>query len=72
MATYTGSPREQPKVYDLRPAIYYNEGSFDPPSSDDESDGLLEKDAPTTPRLAESGEWNGLVVGGSKKRVSAS
>ncbi|KAJ8455895.1 hypothetical protein ONZ45_g18849 [Pleurotus djamor] len=28
----------------IRPAIYYGEGSFDPPSSDDEAETLLEKE----------------------------
>ncbi|KAG6917095.1 hypothetical protein DXG01_003915 [Tephrocybe rancida] len=43
-----------------RPQIYYGEGPFDPPSSDDEDDletgGLLDKrTAPSSPRLAELG-----------------
>jgi dipeptidyl aminopeptidase len=27
----------------IRPSVYYDEGPFDPPSSDDEDEGLIEK-----------------------------
>ena len=51
-----------------RPATYYGEGEFDPPSSDDEEDAFLEKGKPEdTERngdgMVEEGE---LVVGGGK------
>ena len=37
-----------------RPDVYYEEGPFDPPSSDDEDEALLEKDPPS-PGYAEQG-----------------
>lgn len=64
----------------IRPAIYYGDGPFDPPSSEsDESEVLLEK--PLTPGAAERAEYptlgeedegvadNGLFVGGRRKQV---
>lgn len=63
-----------------RPETYYGHGTFDAPSSDDEDD-LLEKSLhlPTSPGLAERGQYNeeelddgvGLVIGGQKKRSSS-
>jgi dipeptidyl aminopeptidase len=38
-----------------RPQVYYGEGPFDPPSSDDEDVGLLEKTGPLSPGSAERG-----------------
>ncbi|KAA1470272.1 dipeptidyl aminopeptidase [Dentipellis sp. KUC8613] len=67
--TITRSAQRQP-----RPAVYYEDGPFDPPSSDDESDVLLEK--PLTRRTAgdaergrtveEEAEDAGLIVGGRR------
>jgi dipeptidyl aminopeptidase B len=64
----------------IRPAIYYGDGPFDPPSSDsDESEVLLEK--PLTPGAAERAEYptlgeedegladSGLFLGGRRKQV---
>lgn len=48
-----GDSLEHSKLYEhdpnqassfIRPAIYYGEGPFDPPSSEDEDETLLEKD----------------------------
>lgn len=57
----------------IRPATYYGEGPFEPPSSDEE-DELLEKIVPGSPGLAERAgvgleEDGGLVVGGPKHKV---
>ncbi|CAL1714024.1 unnamed protein product [Somion occarium] len=49
----------------VKPPTYYEEGPFDPPSSDDEDDTFLEKGAPD---MVDEG---GLVVGGPKKRPSS-
>lgn len=48
----------------VRPVTYYGEGPFDPPSSDDEEDAFLEKDASVNPDMEGEG---GLVIGGTKK-----
>lgn len=49
----------------IKPEVYYGDGSFDPPSSDDEDDGLLEKN------IRREGltdvEETGLRVGGGHK-----
>ena len=43
----------------VRPTVYYGEGTFDPPSSDDEQESLLgsgpDKDVPGSPGMAEMG-----------------
>lgn len=43
----------------VRPTVYYGEGAFDPPSSDDEEESLLgsgsDKDVPGSPGMAEMG-----------------
>jgi dipeptidyl aminopeptidase B len=57
-----------------RPAVYYGDGPFDAPSSDDEDvDVVTEKDAPGPLNRAENGSMfrshfadNGLYVGGQK------
>lgn len=62
------TPPTYPPTEDLtrqRPQVYYGDGPFDPPSSDDEDGALLEKNVPGSPRLAERGE--GLVIGGGRK-----
>ncbi|KAI0339697.1 dipeptidyl aminopeptidase [Trametopsis cervina] len=57
-----------------RPAIYYGEGEFDPPSSDDEGDSFLEKAKAEDPEgdldaLQDDGE---LVIGGKNHRRPSS
>lgn len=59
-----------------RPRTYYGDGAFDPPSSDEEEDALLEKDVPGSPGLAERGDLGEdnddremLVVGKAQKRA---
>lgn len=49
-----------------RPPTFYGEGSFDPPSSDDEVDTLLEKNGPSSPTSAE----RGALLDTSERRVS--
>ncbi|EIN06216.1 dipeptidyl aminopeptidase [Punctularia strigosozonata HHB-11173 SS5] len=64
----TFQPQPGSSGRDYRPMTYYGEGPFDPPSSDEEDNTLLEKDSqklPSSPRL-ERGD--GLVVGSSRKR----
>ncbi|KAI9067913.1 dipeptidyl aminopeptidase [Trametes sanguinea] len=53
----------------VKPETYYGEGPFDPPSSDDESEELLEKDLQRSGRIIEA-EGN-LVVGSGKKRPAS-
>ncbi|KII86043.1 hypothetical protein PLICRDRAFT_44497 [Plicaturopsis crispa FD-325 SS-3] len=57
----------------IRPPVYYGEGPFDAPSSD-EDEALLEKEGSITPGLAERGgnslDEGGLTVGGHKRRPS--
>ena len=56
-----------------RPTVYYGEGPFDPPDSDDEADGLIEK--PRSPGAAEAARESlengdlGLYVGGQDQAV---
>ena len=50
----------------VKPETYYGEGPFDPPSSDDESEELLEKGLERSGRAIEA-EGN-LVVGSGKVR----
>jgi dipeptidyl aminopeptidase len=61
-----------------RPSTYYGGGNFDPHSSDDEAENLLEKNTPQSPGIVERGrldieeeESEGLVVGGQKQRPSS-
>jgi len=56
-----------------RPAIYYGDGPFDAPSSDDDEDAITEKDCTTPLNRAEHGDLvdpgsidDGLYVGGHK------
>ncbi|KAH8989460.1 dipeptidyl aminopeptidase [Lactarius akahatsu] len=60
-----------------RPAVYYGEGPFDAPSSDDDDDAITEKDRTNPLNRAEHGELldpgsgdNGLYVGGQKEFTS--
>ncbi|KAH9893599.1 dipeptidyl aminopeptidase [Cubamyces lactineus] len=53
----------------VKPETYYGEGPFDPPSSDDESEELLEKGVERSGRAIEA-EGN-LVVGSGKKRPAS-
>ncbi|VDC05083.1 unnamed protein product [Peniophora sp. CBMAI 1063] len=59
-----------------RPTVYYGDGPFDPPDSDDEADGLIEK--PRSPRIAEAARESlengdlGLYVGGQEQARWAS
>ncbi|KIK56988.1 hypothetical protein GYMLUDRAFT_247264 [Collybiopsis luxurians FD-317 M1] len=56
-STITGSIRSNSSI--TKPPTYYGEGSFDAPSSDsEEEDGLLEKDGPSSPGIAESGNFS--------------
>ncbi|KAI0794726.1 dipeptidyl aminopeptidase [Fomes fomentarius] len=57
-------------AYPLKPETYYGDGPFDPPSSDDESEELLEKNAQRNGRAVE--EAGDLVVGGTRKKRPAS
>ena len=57
-----------------RPVVYYGEGPFDAPSSDDDEDAITEKDRTNPLNRAEHGDSldpgsadNGLYVGGQKK-----
>jgi len=52
-----------------KPEVYYGEGPFDPPSSDEEEEILLEKDA--NRRALVDVEETGLRVGGGQKRSSS-
>ena len=58
-----------------RPAVYYGEGPFDAPSSDDDEDAIIEKDRTNPLNRAEHGDLldpgspdNGLYVGLRKVR----
>lgn len=48
-----------------RPPVYYGEGPFDPPSSDDESEELLSKPEAGSDGLAERGQIMANEVGSS-------
>jgi dipeptidyl aminopeptidase len=39
----------------IRPEVYYGDGPFDAPSSDEDDETLLEKDGPSTPGTVERG-----------------
>ena len=52
-------------AYPPKPETYYGDGPFDPPSSDDEADELLEKTRERDGRSIE--EDGGLVLGGGQK-----
>ena len=54
-------------VYPPKPETYYGDGPFDPPSSDDESEVLLEKGGPRSPGVIE--EEGDLVVGNGSRKV---
>lgn len=49
----------------VKPEVYYGDGPFDPPSSDDENDELLEKE--TTRETLPDVEVSGLRIGSSHK-----
>jgi dipeptidyl aminopeptidase len=70
----SGPSRTEPS----RPSIYYGDGPFDPPSSDDESDELLEKNGLRSPGNVERGrldvedtEGEGLMIRGQNQRPSS-
>ena len=54
----------------VKPETYYGDGPFDPPSSDDEDEELLEKNArsmhPDDPELEDG---TGLIIGGHQVRI---
>jgi dipeptidyl aminopeptidase B len=57
-----GGSRSQTPLSFVRPPIYYGDGPFDPPSSDDEDeeqDLFIEKDPALTPGQAETGAGSG-------------
>ncbi|KAI0676150.1 dipeptidyl aminopeptidase [Trametes maxima] len=64
-----GGPSSSASAYAIKPETYYGEGPFDPPSSDDESEELMEKDAERSGRAIE--EEGNLVVGSRKKRPAS-
>ncbi|KAJ7777301.1 dipeptidyl aminopeptidase [Mycena metata] len=47
--------KDRPPPLHIRPQTYYGDGPFDPPSSDEEDEALLEKRLPSSPGLAERG-----------------
>jgi hypothetical protein len=56
-----GSRSQSPHSF-VRPPIYYGDGPFDPPSSDDEDEeqgSFLDKDGPSSPGQAEAGPGPG-------------
>ena len=59
------SPTAESSQY-VKPEVYYGEGPFDPPSSDDEEDVLLEKNRARG--IASEVEETGLRLGGQKVR----
>jgi len=64
--SYDGASSSVRHVDDLgpvtvKPETYYGEGLFDPPSSDDEGDDLLEKRGLSSPGLAERAAANGIL-----------
>ncbi|THH29289.1 hypothetical protein EUX98_g4902 [Antrodiella citrinella] len=73
-AEYSTVPQDRDDVFSpsvegaLKPEAYYGEGPFDPPSSDDEDETLLEKDI-RRGAIADV-EETGLRVGGGSKRSS--
>ena len=60
----------------VRPTVYYGEGAFDPPSSDDEQESLLgsgsDKDVPGSPGMAEMGGHSPGRRGSSAERQHVS
>ncbi|OAX34903.1 hypothetical protein K503DRAFT_774059 [Rhizopogon vinicolor AM-OR11-026] len=59
----------------IRPPVYYEEGPFDPPSSDDEGEGLIEKqdDVPVSNErnvFMDTEPGNHLTLGGNKRPAS--
>lgn len=72
-----GDESEAPAKYppQPRPATYYGEGDFEPPSSDDEEDAFLEKKPGHVPLDSELGgelltEDGELVIGGKACQLS--
>ncbi|KAF7370927.1 hypothetical protein MSAN_00726600 [Mycena sanguinolenta] len=47
--------KDRPAPIQIRPPTYYGDGPFDPPSSDEEDETLLEKRPPSSPGIAELG-----------------
>ena len=71
-----GDPEAGPsRTESGRPSTYYGGGPFDPHSSDDEAERLLEKNVPQSSGIAEldieDDEGEDLVVGGQKQRPSS-
>ncbi|CDO69708.1 hypothetical protein BN946_scf184851.g96 [Trametes cinnabarina] len=68
---FGGGPSSAAAAYPstVKPETYYGEGPFDPPSSDDESEELLEKDAERAGHIIEA-EGN-LIVGSGKRRPAS-
>ncbi|KAI0640694.1 dipeptidyl aminopeptidase [Trametes meyenii] len=64
-----GGSSSSAAAYAIMPETYYGEGPFDPPSSDDESEELMEKDAERSGRAIE--EEGNLIVGSRKKRPAS-
>jgi dipeptidyl aminopeptidase len=62
-------PDESLPVSAVRPPVYYGDGPFDPPSSDEEDAGLLDKTEPASPGSAERG-GNGLILGHKVRSLS--
>ena len=57
----SSNPHAHSTAYPPKPETYYGEGPFDPPSSDDEADQLLEKGEERSGRMIE--EDGDLVIG---------
>ena len=67
---FLGGPSSSAAAYPVKPETYYGEGPFDPPSSDDESEELIEKESQRSGRAIE--EEGNLVVGSQKVRLRRS
>ncbi|KAH9913079.1 dipeptidyl aminopeptidase [Epithele typhae] len=65
-----GSSNTSVSAYPPKPETYYGDGPFDPPSSDDEADQLLEKSEERSGRRIE--EEGDLVIGKRDKKRPAS
>lgn len=69
---------DQPQIRSVpsRPAIYYGEGPFSPPSSDDEEDYAKEDDNDPNGTIrfefGNGDDEEGLLVGGYRRPVSVS
>ncbi|KAI0820257.1 dipeptidyl aminopeptidase [Trametes gibbosa] len=67
---YSGpSSSAVPLPIPVKPEVYYDEGPFDPPSSDDESDSFLAKEQGRSGHIIEA--EGDLVVGSRKKRPAS-